>query len=128
MMVPFNGQKFLSCMSYSLLIAALSHYAICILYRISLNSKLCRTFSSIRISVFSLILSFLVHLELNFVFGNNLHCSICSYLGFPVPLIEDDLFFQCVFLASLSKVHSYVNLCLGIQFGYIIEYICLYLY
>lgn len=53
------------------------------------------------------------------------HSSTCGQPVWAEPLVEDAVFFQCIFfLYKKSGVHTWVDLCLDLQFGSIEQRVC----
>jgi hypothetical protein len=112
MTVSFAFQKPLSIMRPHLLVVDFSACVNGVMFRKSFlllrSSRLLPSFSSIRFSVFSFMLRSLVHLELSSVQGGK-YGSIWIFLYAAVQFVQHHLlkilsFFQCVFLASLSRI------------------------
>jgi hypothetical protein len=110
--IYFAWQKLSSFMRFDLLIVDIKTWAIGVLFKkfhpVPMSSRLCHTFSSIRLNVTGFVLRSLIHLELSFVQGDNYEyifilLNTDSHFD-QHHLLKMFLFFHCIFLVSLSKI------------------------
>ena len=110
--VSFTFQKLCSFMRFHLSVVDLRVWAICVLFRdlspVPMHSKVFPTFSSMKFSVSSFMLSSLVHLDLSFV-QDDKYRSMFILLHVDIELAQHHLlnmfsFLHYMVMASLSKM------------------------